>query len=269
MARQSACDRSDWRCREVRHDRGIAAGPVANIDRVEYIAMKPKATLSKPAKPKTTAKKERPAAEVVVKDADATRAKILNVAIKEFSRQGLSGARIDEIAAETGSNKGMIYYYFGGKEGLYVAALEESYRRFREIESEFHQEDLPPVQALRQLVISTFDYHAVHSEFIRMVMTENIHQGEHIRKIPQLRAINRPAIGLLERLCKRGIAEGVFRTDLDPVDLHMSISALSFYNVSNQHTFSFIFDRDLKSPKVHAARREAVVDMILRYVRAP
>ncbi len=200
---------------------------------------------------------------------DGTRAKILNVAIQEFSRHGLSGARIDEIAAETGANKGMIYYYFGGKEGLYVAALEESYRRFRQIESAFHLDDLPPVPALRTIVASTFDYHAQHPEFIRMVMTENIHHGEHIRKIPELRAINRPAIVLLERLCKRGIAEGVFRPDLDPVDLHMSISALSFYNVSNQHTFSFIFDRDLTASAVHAARREAVVDMILRYVRAP
>jgi AcrR family transcriptional regulator len=200
---------------------------------------------------------------------DGTRAKILNVAIQEFARHGLSGARIDAIAAESGANKGMIYYYFGGKEDLYVAALEESYRRFRQIESEFHVEDLPPVPALRQLVSSTFDYHAVHPEFIRMVMTENINQGEYIRKIPELRAINRPAITLLDRLCQRGIAEGVFRADLDPVDLHMSISALSFYNVSNRHTFSYIFDRDLASADVHAARRTAVVDMILRYVRAP
>jgi AcrR family transcriptional regulator len=202
-------------------------------------------------------------------DEDGTRTRILNVAIQEFSRLGLSGARIDEIAAETGANKGMIYYYFGNKEGLYVAALEESYTRFRQIEHGFHLDELPPVPALRALVGSTFDYHAQHPEFIRMVMTENIHNGEHIRKIPALRAINKPAIGLLESLCARGVAEGVFRSDLDPVDLHMSISALSFYNVSNQHTFSFIFGRDLKAADVHARRREAVVDMILRYVRAP
>jgi AcrR family transcriptional regulator len=216
---------------------------------------------------KAPAKKNRTPRDV--DDEDGTRAKILNVAIQEFARLGLSGARIDAIAAESGANKGMIYYYFGGKEGLYVAALEESYRRFRRVESGFHLDELPPIPALRTIVASTFDYHAQHPEFIRMVMTENIHQGEHIRKLPELQEINRPAIGLLERLCKRGIAEGVFRPDLDPVDLHMSISALSFYNVSNQHTFSFIFGRDLRSPAVHAARRDSVVDMILRYVRAP
>lgn len=201
---------------------------------------------------------------------DGTRARILNVALQEFSRLGLSGARIDAIAAESGLNKGMIYYYFGSKEDLYVAALEESYRRFREIEGGLHIDDsLPPVSALRALVSASFDFHAAHPEFIRMVMSENIHQGEYIRKIPELRAINRSAITVLERLCQRGVEEGVFRADVDPVDLHMTISALSFYNVSNRHTFSFIFNRDLGAPEVHAARRESVVDTILRSVRAP
>jgi AcrR family transcriptional regulator len=200
---------------------------------------------------------------------EGTRNKILNAALQEFSRHGLSGARIDAIAAESGINKGMIYYYFGSKEDLYVAALEESYRRFRQIESEFQLESLAPVAALRQLVSASFDFHAAHPEFIRMVMSENINQGEYIRKIPELRAINRSAITVLDRLCQRGIAEGVFRADVDPVDLHMSISALSFYNVSNRHTFSFIYDRDLGAPEVHAARRESVVDTILRSVRAP
>jgi AcrR family transcriptional regulator len=201
---------------------------------------------------------------------DGTRARILNVALQEFSRLGLSGARIDAIALESGLNKGMIYYHFGSKEDLYVAALEESYRRFRQIEEGVQiDESLAPLPALGMLVGASFDFHAAHPEYIRMVMSENINQGEYIRKIPALRAINRSAITLLEHLCRRGIAEGVFRADLDPVDLHMSISALSFYNVSNRHTFSFIFDRDLAAPEVHAARRASVVDTILRYVSAP
>src|SRR5689334_10295760 len=103
-----------------------------------------------------------------------TRDRILEVALQEFSRRGLSGARIDAIAAESGLNKGMIYYYFGSKEDLYVAALEESYRRFRQIESDFHLESLPPVEALGALVGASFDFHAAHPEFIRMVMSENI-----------------------------------------------------------------------------------------------
>ena len=216
--------------------------------------------MSKASRPKTA----RPKA-----DEDGTRATILNVALQEFSRLGLSGARIDAIAAESGINKGMIYYYFGSKEDLYVAALEESYRRFRQIEVDIRiDDDVPPVPALRALVGASFDFHAAHPAFIRMVMSENINQGEYIRKIPELRAINRSAITSLDRICRRGIAQGVFRADIDTVDLHMSISALSFYNVSNRHTFSYIFDRDLAAADVHAARRESVIDTILRSVRA-
>jgi len=201
---------------------------------------------------------------------DSTRATILNVALQEFSRLGLSGARIDAIAAESGSNKGMIYYYFGNKEGLYVAALEESYRRVRQIEDGLRiDETQAPEAVLRSLTAASFDFHAAHPEFIRMVMAENINHGEYIRRIPQLREINRPAITVLERLCRRGVAQGVFRPDVDPVDLHMTISALSFYNVSNRHTFSFIFERDLGAQEVHAARRASVVDTVLRSVRAP
>jgi len=200
---------------------------------------------------------------------DSTRARILDVALQEFSRLGLSGARIDTIAAESGLNKAMIYYHFGSKDGLYVAALEESYRRFRQIEGALDiDEALAAEPALRKLVGASFDFHAAHPEFVRMVMSENINQGEYIRKIPQLRAINQSAITVLGRLCQRGIAEGVFRADVDPVDLHMSISALSFYNVSNRHTFSFIFERDLGAHAVHAARRASVIDTILRSVRA-
>lgn len=182
----------------------------------------------------------------------------------------MSGARIDAIAAESGLNKAMIYYHFGSKGGLYVAALEESYRRVRQIEDDLHiDESLAPLAALGKLVAASFDFHAAHPEFIRMVMSENINQGEYIRKIPELRTINRPAITLLEDLCRRGVAEGVFRAGVDAVDLHMSISALSFYNVSNRYTFSFIFGRDLGAAEVHAARRASVVDTILRAVRAP
>ena len=214
-------------------------------------------------------KASRSKAAPVKDEQDSTRARILEVALQEFSRLGLSGARIDAIAAESGLNKAMIYYHFGSKDKLYLAALEESYRRFRQIESDVEiDEHLPAEPALRMLVGASFDYHAAHPEFIRMVMNENMNQGEYIRKMPQLRAINHSAITVLERLCRRGIAEGAFRADVDPVDLHMSISALSFYNVSNRHTFSFIFDRDLGAQEVHAVRRASVIDTILRAVRA-
>lgn len=204
-----------------------------------------------------------------VKDADATRKNILDEALREFSHNGYSGARVDTIADKTRTSKRMIYYYFESKEGLYLEVLKESYKRIRGLETAFHLEELPPMLALRKLVELTVDYQATHADFIRVIMTENIHRGEHIAQIPELRTLNRQIIELITQLCKRGVDEGVFRDDFDPVDLHMNISALSFFNVSNKYTFGYIFDRDFTDKTTHAARREEIVETVTRYVRAP
>ena len=203
------------------------------------------------------------------KDADATRKNILDEAMREFAMNGYGGARVDTIADKTRTSKRMIYYYFSSKEGLYLEILKESYKRIRELEIAFHLEDLPPMLALRKLVELTVDYQATHADFIRVIMTENIHQGKYIQQLPDLKVVNRQIIDLLSMLCKRGVAEGVFRDDFKPIDLHMNISALSFFNVSNRHTFGYIFDLDLTDKAVHAARREEIVETITRYVRAP
>jgi len=204
-----------------------------------------------------------------IKDAQATRRNILDEAQKEFSEYGLSGARVDRIAEKTRTSKRMIYYYFDGKDGLYCEVLRESYKQLRELEANFHLEDLPPMLALRKLTEGTVDYHASHADFIRVIMTENIHRGEHIRKLPELRTVNRKAIEIIEDIVSRGIAEGIFRSDLEPVKLHENISALAFFNVSNRYTFGFLFDQDFDDVATHARRRDQIVDTITRYARAP
>ncbi len=200
-------------------------------------------------------------------DPERTMADILEVATKEFSDKGLHGARIDEIAAATRTSKRMIYYYFGSKEGLYISVLEEAYRRIRQIENELHLEDLAPEDALRRLVGFTFDYQLANPDFIRLVMTENIHRGEFLAQSRVIQQLNVPAIDAVQRVYERGVTGGVFRKDVDPVDLHMSISALCFFNVSNRHTFSVIFKRDLDSPRGLGARRDSIIDMVVRFVR--
>jgi AcrR family transcriptional regulator len=200
-------------------------------------------------------------------DPEGTRRDILDVATQEFAEKGFSGARVDRIAARTKTSKRMLYYYFRGKEGLYIAVLEEAYRKIRSIEATLDLAHQPPEEALRTLVGFTFDYQNAHPEFIRLVINENILHGAYVAQSKDIRRLNRAVINAVGELLARGQRDGAFRPDLDPVDLHMSISALCFFNVANRATFSTIFKRDMSSRKALAERRRQVVDLILRYVR--
>jgi AcrR family transcriptional regulator len=200
-------------------------------------------------------------------EAQATREDILDVATREFSDKGLAGARIDEIAERTATSKRMIYYYFGGKEELYRAVLERAYERIRAQEQEADFESLAPDQALRAMIGHNFDYHFEHPEFVRLVMNENVHHGEHIAQIDSLKQRNRSVIDQLGAILSKGAGQGLFRPGIDPVELHTTISALSFYNVSNRHTFLHNFGVDFTAPATKAKRREQIIDCVLGWVQ--
>ena len=199
-------------------------------------------------------------------DPARTTAEILQVATREFAAKGLAGARIDEIAAATRTSKRMIYYYFGSKDGLYLAVLEDAYRRMRSIEADLHLDDLQPLAALERLVGFTYGHHRDNEDFIRLVMSENVQQGHYLAQSPRIHALNLTAISALERLLARGVASGVFRADLQPLDVHSFISALCFFNVSNRHTFGLIFQTGLKQDKASILSRGQVIDAMVRFV---
>ena len=201
-------------------------------------------------------------------EAQATRENILAVATREFADKGLAGARIDEIAELTASSKRMIYYYFGGKDELYRAVLERAYHHIRNQEQAAHFEDLPPDAALRAIVGHNFDYHFDHPEFVRLVMNENVHHGEHIARIESMKERNRSVIDSLAAILAKGAEQGMFRKGIDPIDLHTTISALSFYNVSNRHTFQHNFGVDFADPVVRAKRRDQIIQCVMAWVRA-
>jgi len=204
---------------------------------------------------------------VRVQDPEGTRRNILEIATEEFAANGFSGARVDDIAARTNTSKRMIYYYFGDKQGLFVAVLEAAYARIRQIEAALDLAHLEPESALRALVGFTFDYQNANEKFIRLVMVENIHNGVHLARSEIIEDVNLPAIATLRDIYRRGREAGMFRDGLDAVDLHMSISALCFFNVANRATFSRIFKREMATPDALARRREIVIDTILRYVK--
>src|SRR5262245_53498490 len=113
-------------------------------------------------------------------DPEQTREDILVVATDEFATHGLAGARVDAIAEKTRTSKRMIYYDCGSKEGLYLAVLEQAYRKIRSLEADLHLSNLEPEEALRTLIASTFDHDEANKDFVRLVSIENIHHAAHM-----------------------------------------------------------------------------------------
>ncbi|MDF2235350.1 TetR/AcrR family transcriptional regulator [Albimonas sp. CAU 1670] len=202
-------------------------------------------------------------------DPATVQADILDAARALFARKGYSGARVEEIAASTSYSKRMIYYYFGDKEGLWRAVLAEAYRRTREAEEALDLRGVPPVEALRRLAEFTFENHAARRDFIRLVMIENVHEGAHMPDADEMAGPNLSVIRLLADIYERGLAAGLFRPGLTPLELHWQISALSYFNVANRATFSRIFGDALFTPDGQDRLKRQVGEALLRFVLTP
>jgi AcrR family transcriptional regulator len=197
---------------------------------------------------------------------EANRARIVAAAIAEFAARGFKGASMDAIAARTHTTRALINYYFGSKEKLYIEVLERVYAEIREAEEALDLDHLAPVDALRRIVEFTYNYYLTHEYFVRLVVAENQARGRHLRKSRTIRTLNRPIIDRLARVIERGQAQGLFRRDLDPVEVHKSIAALGMFNVTNRYTFGAIFQRDMGAKGDVAGRRNIAVGMILGYM---
>jgi AcrR family transcriptional regulator len=202
------------------------------------------------------------------RDADRTRAEIIEAATREFADQGYAGARVDEIAAKTRTTKRMIYYYFAHKEGLYLAVLQQAYRHIRSLEQQLDIDHLEPVDALRKLAELTFDHHESHQDFVRLVAIENIHYAEHLLRSGSREVLAAPALDVLTRIIERGRAADIFRDDLDALDVHMIISAFCVFRGANRYTFRAIFDRDLLDPQLRDHLRRMIGDLTVSYLTA-
>jgi len=202
-----------------------------------------------------------------VRHPERTRERILEAATAEFSAHGLGGARVDSIARAARVNKRMLYHYFGNKEDLFLAVLERAYENIRRQESALALDDLAPVEAMRRLVRFTFDYFVGNQYFVALLNSENLHKARHIRRSPRATSINRPIVGALGRILRRGRKVGVFRGSVDPLQLYISIAGIAYFYFSNIHTLSTIFARDLNSAPALAERRKHVTEVILGYLR--
>ena len=199
-------------------------------------------------------------------DGPRTRRGILDAARATFAEKGYSGANLNEIVALAGTTKPMIYYHFHNKEGLFAAVLEDVYAGMRAIERSLKLEDLPPAEAVRRLVEVTFDYHAGHPDWIRLISVANIHGAQHIRDSPTIASQNSAIAEILRDLLARGEREGAFRGGVDPLHLHLMVNSMCFYRVSNRHTWRVIFGRDLGAPDDAGQQRAMLTEAVLRFL---
>ena len=200
------------------------------------------------------------------RDAERSRVAILAAARDEFAEYGLGGARVERIAERADVNKRLLYYYFDNKETLFRAVLEDAYLHIRAAEQQLHLGDLPPKDAVRTLTEFTWKYYLAHPEFLTLLNSENLHRARHLQASTRARALNSPLIQTLGEVLERGRHLGVFRAGLDPLQLYISIAGLAYFYLSNNHTLSVIFNRDLMSGPARDERLAHICDVILRYV---
>lgn len=202
----------------------------------------------------------------VTRDAEASRARILDQARVEFVTHGLNGARVDRIAEAAGVNKNLIYHYFASKEQLYLEVLERIYSGLRATQDDARLRGLPPVEGMRELVAATFDHFVATPDLIRLMSVENIHYAQHLKNSTRVKPLYRGLLETLQVLLESGQRDGVFRTNVDPIDLYLSISGLAYFFLSNQHTLSWLLDRNFVSKPRIAQRRTHVVEMVMSYL---
>ena len=211
-------------------------------------------------------KEAAPVTEERQRDADRSQSVILSAARDEFAEFGLGGARMDRIAERAALNKRLIYYYFEDKEKLFQAVLEQAYRHIREEERKLNLLNHKPSDALRKLVEFTWDYYLKHPEFLTLLNSANLHRARHIQESERAREMNSPLIEMLGEILERGRKDGSFRGGVDPLQLYVSIAGLAYFYLSNNHTLSAIFGRDLMSTKARHERLTHMCDVILGYV---
>ena len=196
-----------------------------------------------------------------------SRERIIKAAIAEFASKGLDGARVDEVARRSGVNKTLLYQYVGNKDDLFTAALETAYLSIRERQRDFLARQMDPETGVRQLVHMLMSIWVEHQEYGKLLASENFHGGKHVKRSKLIGEMYQALVEALTELLKRGAAQGVFRPDIDPIDLYISISSLSAYYVAHQHTLNAIFHIDVLNPKRLKQREDHIADMVLRFVR--
>jgi AcrR family transcriptional regulator len=194
-----------------------------------------------------------------------TKNAILKAAVKIFSRHGYDAGSIEKVSKEAKSADRMIYYYFGNKQGLYNAALEEMYRRMGMAEEAIQINLADPKEAIAKIIRFVFDYYTRHPELIVLLNDENMHQGRHLAKARpvELNGSVSPILTRIQAILAQGQQAGVFRLDVKARHIYLMVLASGYFFVSNRYTLSRFLGESMDDA-AHAEWTEFVSDSILR-----
>ncbi len=201
------------------------------------------------------------------RDPERTRKRILKAAKVEFAKYGLGGARVDRVAARSKANKRMIYHYFGSKEQLFQAVVEEAYLSIRVAEQKLNLDEVEPEEAIRQLVVFTWRYYLKHPEFLTLVNSENLHRGRHLKKSARVKEVHSDYVEMVRGILKRGERSGVFRRGVDPIQFNITVAAIGYYYLTNRFTSSIIYDLDMVAADALDRRLAFNLDTIMRLLK--
>jgi AcrR family transcriptional regulator len=200
------------------------------------------------------------------RDPEGMQRKILEAATEEFANHGFGGARIERISRRAHTVDRMLYYYFGSKEQLFRTVLEEAYEKLGHAEQQLALAATPPQEAMQELIRFTWEYYCAHPEFIRLLNSENQHRGQHLKKSTRVSQLSFPLLTILSELLERGAQAGVFRKQIDPVQIYVTIAALGYFYLSNRYTLSRFLSRDLMEEQQRAAWLVHMTQVVMDHV---
>lgn len=202
----------------------------------------------------------------IKRDPEGTRRRILMAAAEEFANGGLFGARVDQIARRAETNERMLYYYFGSKEQLFTAVLEHAFSALTEAERVLELDGVAPVEAVTRLAHFVWDYYRDHPELLRLINNENLHEARYLHKSTRIREMISPIVAMLGNVLTRGQKAGLFRNDVDPLRLYVTLSGLGYYIVSNRFTLAATLGRDFSAEDESAEMVRMNTEVLLAYL---
>lgn len=188
-----------------------------------------------------------------------TARRILAAAEQHFAARGMAGARTDEIAASAHANKAMLYYYFGNKQRLHRAVLENLFSQLRDVVYAASSRKANPRERLLQWVNGYFTFLATHPNYPRLVQHEAMNATPRFQWI--VREYFQPFHKHLSGLIEDGIAAGEFRK-VDPHQTVFTLLGMTVFYFVAAPSLSKLVGRNLLSPQALEARRCSLLDFL-------